>query len=269
MNKDKIISYHKQGLALRRLNGKRPAFKGAFDKGDKLAELLSWSDNIGILTGRVSGVICVDVDRHGELDGVQTLSYYLLENKVALPTTRVIKSPNDGYHYYYKLPDKYNEARFYPNIDEIKGVDFRNHGQFMVAEESEIDGRLYEVISDVPFSELPDAPQWLLDLYLKDDGSHEIANDEPTFIANKMMEWQRGANEGFRNIWLTRQVGFLFRQRLPIESIYYWANIINVNFIKPPLEQEEINAMIGTIARAEAIKKQRKENQNEKDKTTN
>lgn len=267
LDNKKIIAYTKKGIALRRLGklGKRPAYKGNFKQGDSLTDLIRHDGNIGILTGRVSGLICVDIDRHGEVDGVKELREFLDAHQLKLPRTRVIESPNHGLHYYYKLPEKYFDTKFKPNSDIIKGVDFRNHGQFMVAEDSEIiteHGSIlhYKVVNDIPFDEIPEVPEWLIELYSKGEDTGTENDQVMTFIAKKMTEWTLGATEGNRNNWLAAQVGFMFGQRMTIDKVVLWANIINNNFIVPKLDQSEVNAMIESIHNSEKYKRKGEEN---------
>lgn len=246
----------KNEFALRRLNGKRPAFKGAFNKGDSIEDVMNWDGNLGILTGKLSGVVCLDVDVHNGIDGMKNLKQYMKDNNIdSLPTTRSIMSPTGGMHFYYKLPEKYNDTRFHPNVVKIEGLDFRNHGQFMVLEGSETEKGVYKTVIDMPFEQIPQVPDWLIELYkkpvVKDSNTGEL-----TFIGTKLEEWSKGVTNGNRNIWLTRQVGFMFRQNMSIEQVYQWASIINVNYIKPPLDNEEIVAMINSVNRSEAIKRQ-------------
>lgn len=267
MEKSKLVQYYKQGIALRRLTkmGKVPAYKGNFKQGDSLSDLLKWDGNIAILTGKVSGLVCIDVDRHttknGELiDGVVSLRDFMKNNDLKLPQTRVVKSPNDGLHYYYKLPEKYFNTKFKPTSDLIKGVDFRNHGQFMVAEDSIIPNEngektYYMVVKDIPFSDIPEVPEWVIELYSKGEDEGKENEQVMTFIATKMNEWTKGAPEGNRNNWLTAQVGFLIGQRLPINKVAIWANVINNNFIHPKLDQEEVNAMINSLHNSEKYKR--------------
>lgn len=270
MKREKIIEYSKQGIAMRRLVEKKPRYKGSFKQGDSLIDLLKWKDNIGILTGKVSGIVCVDIDRHmnnkGEvIDGVVELKDFLINHDLKLPKTRTIKSPNDGLHYYYKLPPEYFETKFYPNIELIKGVDFRNHGQFMVGEDSIVTDdndkkQVYKVVNDVPFNEIPVVPDWLLQVYKKPVRDKNDPNQRMTFIANKMTYWTEGAGEGNRNNWLTAQVGFLTGQNMAENEVMQWAEILNENFIKPPLEQSEIVAMVESITNSEKYKKKGEEN---------
>lgn len=245
------------GFELRRLKGKRPAFKGSFQQGDSVRDILDWSGNLGVLTGRLSGVVCLDLDVHGDVNGIENLTNYMKERELKFPDTRQIKSPTGGLHLYFKLPVREFEERFAPNLDVIKGLDFRNHNQFMVLEGSETEKGEYKVVNDVAWRDIPVCPKWILDLYRREKATD--SNDgTPTFIASKLMEWSEGMSAGNRNIWLTRQVGFMIRQNMTLQAVYEWASIINVNFIKPPVENEEIVAMINSVNRAEQAKRGRK-----------
>lgn len=280
MNNQVKLELIKQGFALRRLIGKKPAYKGSFKQGDSIQDVMDWQGNLGILTGKLSGYVCVDIDRHGKHDGVIKLKEFLEGHQLTLPRTRIIKSPNDGLHYWYKLPKEYEEKRFYPNLDIIKGVDFRNTGQFMVAEGSVVsvghpmfksDGTpikdkngdqiikmkdvAYKCIVDVPWEEVPYAPTWLLELYVKPESKN--TNDgglQPTFVASKLMEFEKGVSSGNRNNWLTQQVGFLIGQRMPSASVRHWANVINQEFINPPLTTQEVENMLDSLTRSENYK---------------
>ena len=68
---------------------------------------------------------------------------------ITLPKTQVIKTPSGGYHYYFKLDEKYNETQFIQNHPQLEGVDFQTHGRYVVAPPSQIDGKYYEVVRDV------------------------------------------------------------------------------------------------------------------------
>lgn len=82
-----------------------------------------WPDaNIGLITGKVSGVTVIDVDlRHGgTVDG--------------LPMTLIAKTGNGGWHYYYKY-----EPGSTIGVNIRPGIDFRNDGGYVVAPPSVTD----------------------------------------------------------------------------------------------------------------------------------
>lgn len=77
--------------------------------------------NLGIRLDQVK-LLVVDIDRHGDIDGVQTLKR-LNEHGRTLPSdTCIEQTPNDGLHYFFKLPAKLELKRrtgLYPGIDVL------------------------------------------------------------------------------------------------------------------------------------------------------
>jgi len=76
-----------------------------------------WPDaNIGIVTGKVSGitVVDVDIDHGGKVDG--------------LPPTLIVKTGNGGWHYYYQY-----EEGITIGAGIKQGIDIRGEGGFVVA----------------------------------------------------------------------------------------------------------------------------------------
>jgi len=77
--------------------------------------------NIGIVTGKISGVTVIDIDTKGDtvVDWKQ------------FPTTYTVKTPSGGYHLYYQYdPDIKQTANTYPQFPH---VDIRNDGGYVVA----------------------------------------------------------------------------------------------------------------------------------------
>jgi hypothetical protein len=95
--------------------------------------------NIGLLTGKISNVIVVDVDFYKMEDD----NIFLVEFKDFLKIkTLIIKTPSGGYHLYFNYDeDLYNVAS---NIQ----VDIRSDNGYIVFPPSEIEGNKYEIISD-------------------------------------------------------------------------------------------------------------------------
>lgn len=81
-----------------------------------------WPDaNVGIITGRISGLTVVDVDTGG--DEVVPLSKF--------PETLTIKTPTGGYHLYYKYDSAIKQTA--NTFKHLPHVDIRNDGGFVVA----------------------------------------------------------------------------------------------------------------------------------------
>lgn len=115
--------------------------------------------NIGIATGREGGVFVMDVDRHGDENGVATLNG-IMEAEGALPSGPVQKTPNNGFHYLFRWQDNATSStgKLGPGIDTRGGTDKCCKGH-IVAFPSKIDGKRYEWISAGP---LPEVPKWVM-----------------------------------------------------------------------------------------------------------
>ncbi len=109
---------------------------------------LTRNDNAGVLTGRISGIIVLDID-----------DATLFPPEYQIPDTFTVKTAK-GFHHYYKLPD---DGKSYGNrAIGSSGFDIRTDGGYVVAPWSRHpDGITYTISND---SEIIDAPQWLLEL---------------------------------------------------------------------------------------------------------
>lgn len=89
--------------------------------------------NIGIVTGKLSGITVVDIDTKG--DEVVPLETF--------PETYTVKTPSGGYHLYYKYDASIKQtANTYPQFPH---VDIRNDGGYVVAAGSD----KYEVVKQM------------------------------------------------------------------------------------------------------------------------
>ncbi len=122
------------------------------------AELVSWwgstpDANIGIVTGEVSNLFVVDLDKYAS-DYDEEKAREIIPDSVITP---VAVTPRGGQHLYFNNPAGANysiKARILP------GIDYRGNGGFVVAPPSENgNGRKYAWVDglgiDVPRSDLP------------------------------------------------------------------------------------------------------------------
>lgn len=93
----------------------------------ELDEIKDWwqkwpSANVGIVTGRISGLVVIDIDTE---EGFRAIQEYLADS---LEVPRV-KTPGGGQHLYFKCPGNPpgNNARIVP------GCDFRGEGGYVIA----------------------------------------------------------------------------------------------------------------------------------------
>ena len=221
-------------------NGKAPLVAGAFD-GESEELIQNWikeGGNIGILTGTKSGIIVVDLDRHGTSDGVDSLNNLLEAYDIELPKTTVVKTPNNGYHYYFKLPSKYYDIQLKQNINGYEGIDFQSSGRFVVSPPSQIDGRPYEVLRDV--AELPELPEKLLEILVDKTITKKNKKREKKWTGQLMESILTGAGSGSRNIFLTSTIGKLFATGMDHDAVRVWSLYVNQISLNPPLPEEEV-----------------------------
>ncbi len=141
-------------------------------------------DNIGILCGKESGIVCIDVDMKD--NGV---AYFdkLMKNYGHLNCPTQV-TPNGGYHYIFK----YNHARMMNMKVKIKGVringmpvgvDFLiQNCQFVVSPSINYTNKLsYKWKTPiVSRASIPELPEWIYDLY-----NHTNITEDGKIITNK------------------------------------------------------------------------------------
>ena len=220
-------------------NGKAPLVAGAFD-GEDYKLIQSWAQeggNVGVLTGKTSGIAVIDIDNHNGVDGLGNLKEFLEMYDITLPKTQVIKTPSGGLHYYFKLDEKYNDTQFIQNHSQLEGVDFQTHGRYVVAPPSQIDGKYYHVVRDVEIAELPE--KWL-EMFTDKSITKKNKKRERKFTANLLGDIIAGCGEGGRNIWLTTQIGKLFATGLDHDEVRVWSMYCNQIGCVPPLSEDEV-----------------------------
>jgi hypothetical protein len=109
-------------------------------------------DNIGIATGKASGIWVLDIDG---AQGVSTISDLAGEHG-SLPLTRIVRTGSGGLHYFFRHPGDFEVRNSTSWIGP--GVDVRGRGGQVVAPPSTSGRGPYEVIADHPVAEAPD---WL------------------------------------------------------------------------------------------------------------
>lgn len=114
--------------------------------------------NIGIVTGRKSGIFVLDVDTYA--GGDNRLAGYVNRHG-DLPETRVHQTGSDGVHYFWQHPgfDVRNSAKTVFG----KGLDIRGEHGFVVAPPSVSSKGPYKLNPAHDIAPAP-APQWVLDL---------------------------------------------------------------------------------------------------------
>lgn len=220
-------------------NGKAPLVAGAFD-GESEELIKKWvqeGGNVGTLTGSASGIAVIDIDNHNGVDGLGNLKEFLDTYDITLPKTKVVRTPSGGWHYYFKLDEKYNETQFLQNHPQLEGVDFQTHGRYVVAPPSKIDGNYYDVVRDVELAELPE--KWL-EMFTDKTITKKNKKREKKWTGQLMESILTGAGAGSRNIFLASTIGKLFATGMDHDAVRVWSLYVNQISLNPPLPEEEV-----------------------------
>jgi putative DNA primase/helicase len=122
--------------------------------------------NVGIVTGKTSGILVLDVDDGGP----NTLK----ENEWTIPPTVAVETMN-GKHYYFRYPSDAEHVQ--TKLKFAKGLDFKADGGYVVAPPSivekkgtdhkgidYVDSHQYEWISRPEDLGIAECPDWLLEV---------------------------------------------------------------------------------------------------------
>jgi Bifunctional DNA primase/polymerase, N-terminal/Primase C terminal 1 (PriCT-1) len=192
--------------------------------------------NVGIVTGRISGLIVLDVDTyHGGADSLAALESQHGE----LPATLESRTGGGGRHLYFRHPGPatMNRTGIRP------GLDLRGDGGCVVAPPSiHPNGRRYAwVKSRSPDDIAPAAPpQWLLAVAAPVPKGHSRAHWR-TLVRD-------GVTEGQRNSSLASLAGHLLAHEVDLEVVrellLCWSRVR----CRPPLEDAEVARVVTSIA---------------------
>ena len=131
---DYALTYLSFGFVPIGLNGKRPLLGGWQNTPrDKALELIATNskagkiNNVGILAGKASGVVVVDVDLRE--NGIE--QWHKMAKDKGLPETFTVLTGSGGYHYYFLYDERMS---LLGNTKLIGlGIDFKTDGGQLVA----------------------------------------------------------------------------------------------------------------------------------------
>lgn len=205
--------------------------------------------NVGLITGGVSGVFVLDVDpRHG---GDGSLNNLQAEHGI-LPATVEANTGGGGFHLFFRHPGR--PVKNAVNI--APGIDIRGDGGLIVLPPSDhASGGRYTwgELTKPNLVEVAEAPDWLLDLVLDKPrpagyvGARTTTDEWVDLLLN-------GAAEGARNTMAARLAGLLLHHRLDVPVVAALMLCWNKGN-KPPLPEDEILAVVRSVAYREANKR--------------
>jgi hypothetical protein len=197
--------------------------------------------NIGVVTGKVSGLVVVDADGEEGLESIKQLG--------ALPPTPCVRT-GKGWHYYFQHPGDRVISNF---ARKMPGLDLRGDGGYVMAPPSiHPSGSVYEwslAPKDVPLAPLPAGILALIEKGKAVASRQQAKNEDPTWV----QEYLNGVDAGQRNTAATRLAGHYLGKGLPpseVEPLLLLWNEKN----RPPLPENEIRQVVASVAKAEAEK---------------
>lgn len=135
--------------------GKHPRFRNWMERAPRPKEVDLERSNLGLQTGRTSGLVVLDVDGTAGAASLQDL----IEANGPLPPGPWAKTGSGGQHFYFEAPD--GPVKTISGI--LPGLDVRGDGGLVVAAPSNhASGSKYELHNGA--APLPAAPDWLLSL---------------------------------------------------------------------------------------------------------
>jgi hypothetical protein len=191
-----------------------------------------WPDaNIGVPTGAGNGFIALDIDE----GGAETLK----KNGWNTPLTVMVKTA-DGFHAYFKHPGGYIKNRTGDNALDF-GVEVKGDGGYVMAVPSihPDTGESYEYILSPDDAGIAICPEWLLKAIREGSVTSSVDLSGPI-------------EEGTRNNTLYAYGLTLKRDGLDDGSIHEALHFMNIKRCTPPLPDDEVDTIAGSIAKSNA-----------------
>lgn len=111
------------------------------------SKLANHKGNIGVVTGGISQLIVIDFDERSYYDSINP--------RMSMPYTFCVKTANKRmYHLYYILRGQMFKKTAIRSPDGHTLCDIQADGAAIICPPSSIDGKQYEVVSDVPIAEI-------------------------------------------------------------------------------------------------------------------
>lgn len=190
--------------------------------------------NLGIVTGKISGIVVIDIDpkRGGSTDEV--LRKY--------PTGRVVRTGGGGAHLYYRYPRSGHVGNM---VDVTPGVDIRGDGGQVVAPPStHASGSAYVWVQEGALAEFPSD-------FVKRQTGTKATGTEGWAISLL----QNGAAEGTRDDSAAKLSGLLARHEVPEEIACQLLRSWNKARNPDPLPDEDIDKTVKSVYRTDQRRK--------------
>lgn len=245
---DQVIEMVQRGLYVYPIvpNGKQPMRNYSYLKATQDINLIkSWfrdrpDINIGINLSK-SNLIVVDIDNHNNdlqapLQSLSNLGYNL-------PSDYVERTQSGGLHYYFRSNKPVKPTRKTKFID---GVDLLS--DFVVSSPS----NNYKVLNGATLDDIPQAPNWIIKALdnramptdKMEDNHYSYKKYYTGYLLDEIV---KGVDSGNRNNWIASIFGKLLRAGTEPKNAYNLIQLINDNYVSPPLETKELDTVVTSI----------------------
>ena len=237
--------YAKRGWRVFPLNGKVPLIsredggRGVLDATTDDEQIADWflghlGRNIGVATGRESGIWVLDVDE--DKGGDDTLAQLVAEHG-ELPLTYVVETPH-GRHYYWRWLEGTELRNSAGSLG--KGLDTRGEGGYVVAPPSQVGGTAYQAWSDSETVEY--APEWLVKLATTRPERASVGDERSLAADGALIE------TGQRNATLVSLAGSMRRRGMEQVEIEAALLATNKHRVMPPLAEDEVREIARKVS---------------------
>lgn len=194
--------------------------------------------NVGVVTGAVSGIVVLDLDRgHAEgVDGLRSVA----DAGLHLPPTPCVRTPSGGLHAYFRHPGKTvpNAAGLLP------GVDLRGDGGYVVAPPSATDAGRYEPVAETRGERLADLPEWVL--RRRPAEASTLPPDSWAAL------WAEACPQGQRNSTAARLAGHLAAHGIGPAEAEALLRLWSEDRCDPPMDDAEVETTVRSVYRVDA-----------------
>lgn len=238
---DQAINYARRGWAVFPCNKKIPltqhGFKDASRDEAVIKKMFAENhSNIGIATGKISGIFVVDIDVKNGACGDESLKD--LEKEFGeIPHTIEALTPSGGRHIYFRYPSDGVGCK----TGLRPGIDLRGDGGYVIGPPSSIDGRSYEweAAHHPDETMIAEAPEWLIDLLSEKKTVVDLSDSGAKVSEN-------------RNDTLMHMGVKLRKMGLDHPQIEITLQAINETRCVPPLPKKEVSTIAKSVSRYSA-----------------
>lgn len=222
-------------------NSKKP-LAGSHGKNDATCEInkiLGWYSidpdmNFGYNLER-SGLSVIDVDCHGEINGIHTLVKLVTSGIISvdeLSRAYIQSTPNNGLHFIYRTSKPFKQMHL--GSYGIHGIDLLNQGCSIMCAGSRLGNNRYYICNRIPeLEEIGYFPKGLID-YMSELRPERVISVVKTERSKVNVYLPNYSNQG-RNNWLTSCAGKLIRCKEinSVYDLYSELNMLNHSLAKP------------------------------------